>query len=110
MIGTPEDPEAVRSRWVATQVNTDASEDVTKATPPIKASRIVVSRTATKTNAKGQRDCLIARQDIRVAFIPCEGERASRDHSSEGIGTARSRMEMCESVVRNTRGEQVLGK
>ena len=37
-------------------------------------------------------------------------ERASRDHSSKGIGTTRSRLEMCESVVRNTRGEQVLGE
>ena len=52
----------------------------------------------------------IARHDIRVAFFPCEGERASRDHSSKGIGTTRSRLEMCETVVRNTRGEQVLGK
>ena len=42
--------------------------------------------------------------------FPCEGERASRDHSSKGIGTTRNRLEMCESVVRNTRGEQVLVK
>ena len=41
--------------------------------------------------------------------LPCEGERTSRDHSSKGIGTTRNRLEMCESVVRNTRGEQVLG-
>ena len=37
--GTPEDPDAVRSRLVATQVNTYAREDVTQATAPIKASR-----------------------------------------------------------------------
>ena len=36
--GTPEDPDAVRSRLVATQVNTYIREDVTQATPPIKAS------------------------------------------------------------------------
>ena len=51
--GTPEDPDAVRSRLVATQVNTCAREDVTQATP---ASRIIVSQAATKTNAKGQHD------------------------------------------------------
>ena len=73
-------------------------EDVTQATPPTKASRIIVSQAATKTNAKGQHDCLIA------------GERTSRHHSSKRIGTTRSRLEMCESVVRNTRGEQVLEK
>ena len=55
--GTPEDPDAVRSRWVATQVNTYAREDVMQATPPIKASRTIVSQAATKTNAKGQHDC-----------------------------------------------------
>ena len=43
-------------------------EDVTQATPPVKASRIIVSQAATKINAKGQHDCLIARHDIRVAF------------------------------------------
>ena len=68
--GTREDPEAVRSRLVATQVNTHAREDVTQATPPIKAPRIIVSQAGTKTNATGQHDdCLIARHDIRVAFF-----------------------------------------
>ena len=57
------------SRLIATQVNMYAREDVTQATPPIKASRIIVSQAATKTNAKGQHDCLIARHDIRVAFF-----------------------------------------
>ena len=71
--GTPEDPEAVRSRLVATQVNTYAREDVTLATPPIKASRIIASQAATKTNAKGQHDCFIARHDIRVAFFMRRG-------------------------------------
>ena len=41
--GTPEDPDAVRSRLVVKQVNTYAHEDVTQATPPIKASTIIVS-------------------------------------------------------------------
>ena len=71
--GTPEDPDAVRSRLVATQVNTYVREDVTQATPPIKASRIIVSQAATKTNAKGLHDCLNARHDIRVAFFHAKG-------------------------------------
>ena len=71
--GTPEDPDAVRSRLVATQVNTYAREDVTQATPPIEASRVIVSQAATKTNANGQHDCLIARHDIREAFFHAKG-------------------------------------
>ena len=71
--GTREDPDAVRSRLVATQVNTYAREDVMQATPPIKASRIIVSQAATKTNAKGQHDCLISRHDIRVEFFHAKG-------------------------------------
>ena len=71
--GTPEDLDAVRSRLVATQVNTYVREDVTQATPPIKASRIIVSQAATKTHAKGQHDCFIGRHDIRVAFFPAKG-------------------------------------
>ena len=66
--GTPEDPDAVRSRLVATLVHTYAREDVTQATPPINAFRIIVSQVATKTIAKGQHDCLIGGDDIRVAF------------------------------------------
>ena len=108
--GTLEDLDAVRSRLVATQVNTYVREDVTQATPPIKASRIIVSQAATKTHAKRQHDCLIARHDIRVAFFHAKESWRLCDHSSKGIGTTRSRSEMCDSVVRNTRGEQVLGK
>ena len=52
-------------------------------------------------------DCQTRHQS---GVLPCEGERARRDHSSRRIGTTRSRLEMCESVVRNTRGEQVLGR
>ena len=42
-------------------------------------------------------DCQTRHQS---GLLPCEGERASCDHSSKGIGTTRSRLEMCESVVR----------
>ena len=52
--GTPEDPDAVRSRVDATQVNTCGHEDVVQATPPIKASSIILSSAATKPNAKDQ--------------------------------------------------------
>ena len=93
--GTPEDPNAVRSRLVATQVNTYVREDVTQATPPIKASRNIVSQAATKTNAKGQHDCLIARQDIRVVFFHAKGSGRVVIIPPKGIGTTRSRMEMC---------------
>ena len=52
--GTPEDSDAARNIVEATQVNTDDLEDVVQATLPIKASRIVLSRAATKPNAKDQ--------------------------------------------------------
>ena len=45
--GTPEDPDAVRSRVDATQVNTYDREDVVHATLPIKASSIILSSAAT---------------------------------------------------------------
>ena len=70
---TADDPEAVRSRIVATQLNTYAREDVTQATPPTKASRIVLSMAASRTNEKGQHDQLIARHDVRVAFFHAAG-------------------------------------
>ena len=52
--GTPEDPDAVTSRVDATQVNTHTTVNVVQATLPIKASSIILSSAATKTNAKGQ--------------------------------------------------------
>ncbi|CAK0820598.1 unnamed protein product, partial [Prorocentrum cordatum] len=70
---TPEDPDAVRSRLVATQVNTYGREDVTQATPPIMTTRLLVSMAATKTNARGEHDWLIGRHDIRVAFFHAAG-------------------------------------
>ena len=52
--GTPQDPDAVRSRVGATQVSTYDREDVVQATLPTKASRIILSPAATKPNAKDQ--------------------------------------------------------
>ena len=69
--GTSEDQKAVRSRLVATQVNTYTREDVTQATPP--KGPETLSQAATKTKAKGQHDCLIARHDIRVTFFHAKG-------------------------------------
>ena len=51
---TPEDPDKVRSRVDATQVNTYHREDMVQATPPIQASSIILSSAATKPNAKDQ--------------------------------------------------------
>ena len=47
---TPRDPDAVRNRVDATQVNAYDREDVVQATPPIKASSIILSSAATKPN------------------------------------------------------------
>ena len=96
--GTPEDPDAVRSRLVATQVNTHAREDVTQATPPIKASRIIVSLQRKPMRREGQHDCLIGRHDIRVAFFHAKGSGRvviihQRDWHHE---------ELCEGMVRDT--------
>ena len=52
--GTPEDPDAVRSRVDATQVNAYDREDTVQATLSIKASSIILRSAATKPNAKDQ--------------------------------------------------------
>ena len=108
--GTPEDLDAVRSRLVASQVNTYVREDVMQATPPINGCRIIVSQAATKLNAKGPHDLFDCQTRHSSGVPPCEGERGSLDHSSKTFGTTTSRLEMRESVVRDKRGEQVLGQ
>ncbi len=70
---TAADPDAVRSRLVATQINTYAREDVTQATPPIKVARMVLSTAASAQDHRGQYKCLIGRHDIRVAFFHAKG-------------------------------------
>ena len=99
--GTLEDPDAVRSRLVATQVHTYAFEDVTQATPPIKAFRIIVSQVSTKTIAKDQHDLFDRWRRHESGVFSCEGKRASRYHPTSRNCHHR-RLEMCESVVRNT--------
>ena len=75
---TTADPNAVRSRLVATELNTYAREDVTQSTPPLKASRLVVSLAASKRDKKGQHSKLLGRYDVSVAFFhaPFTGEVA----------------------------------
>ncbi len=70
---TASDPEAVRSRLVATQVNNYSREDVTQATPPIKVARMVLSMAASARDHQGLHKCLIGRHDIRVAFFHAKG-------------------------------------
>ena len=107
---TPEDPDAVRSRLVATQVNTYNREDVTQATLPIKVSRMVVSQAATRTNAKGHHDCLIARHDISVAVFPRQGFGQGCCYSSEGGRATRHWLAGSQGHVRHSRCRRVLGK
>ena len=107
--GTPEDPDAVRSRMVATQVSMYAREDVVQATPPNQSVQNHCESSCNENKFKGTTRLFDCQKRHSSGVLPCEGERASRDHSSKGIGTTRSRLEMCESVVWNTRGKQVLG-
>ena len=71
---TAEDPETVRSRLVATEVNWYAREDCTQATPPRKVFRFIVSMAATRIAPDGSRRRLIARYDVSVAFFHADGE------------------------------------
>ena len=103
--GTPEDPDAVRSRLVATQVNTHARGDTTNQSVQNHCESSCNENTCEETARLF--DCQTRHSR---GVLPCEGERMSRDHSSKGIDTTRNRLEMCGSVVRNTRGEQVLVK
>ena len=66
--GTPEDLDAARSRLVATGKHArprgcDAGD----------TSRSIASQAATKTNAKGQHDCLIASHGVRAGVFHAKG-------------------------------------
>ena len=65
----PDDPEGVRSRCVAQEVNTHQRDDVYSGTPPLKAHRMVISAAATKRNGQKVLNKLVARYDISVAFF-----------------------------------------
>ena len=79
---TAEDPDAVRSQLVATEINTYVREDDSQSTPSLLSSRLIVALAASKSGAAGSsaasRDRFIARYDIRVAFFhaPSAGQIA----------------------------------
>ena len=65
----PDDPQGVRSRLVAQEVNTHDRDDVFSGTPPLKAHRMVVSSAATSRKGRSSRRKLLARYDVSVAFF-----------------------------------------
>ena len=108
-----DDPDAVKSRLVTTQANTHAREDVTQATPPIKASRIIVIQAPMKTNAKGQHDppkgfappknqleCAKAWHGTRVAS-KCWGNEVANTLIKEGCKTSANDVRLGEPWVRD---------
>ena len=72
--GNADDPEAVRSRLVATDVNTCVREDCAQSTPAIKAFRMIISVAATKADASGNRVRVLALYDISVAFFHADSD------------------------------------
>ena len=72
------DPDAVRRRLVAQELNTYKREDVWQGTPPLMVHRLLVGLAATRKANKRDYDMLIARYDVSVAFFHAE--------SSGGIG------------------------
>ncbi|CAK0821956.1 unnamed protein product, partial [Prorocentrum cordatum] len=71
---TAENPEAVRARLVATEVNTYAREDVTQSTPPVKVFRIIVSLAVSKQRADGSWSRLVVGYDVSVAFFHADSD------------------------------------
>ena len=85
------DPDAVRSRLVATEVNRYVREDVTQATPPVKVFRTILSAAASKRRPDGCWTRLIARYDIKVAFFHADSDGKTviippKDLRVEGMG------------------------
>ena len=65
----PDDPQGVRSRLVAQEINVGPRDDTFAGTPPLWVHRSVVSKAATATKADKGRKRLVARYDISVAFF-----------------------------------------
>ena len=63
------DPTAVRWRLVATEINSDAREDVSQSAPPTKCSGLILSLASSSTGSSGQQDRLVARCEMMVAFF-----------------------------------------
>ena len=62
----PDDPQGVRSRCVAQEVNTHPG------TPPLKAHRMVISHAATRRSGERENKKLIGRYDVSVGFFHAE--------------------------------------
>ena len=68
----PNDPDGVRSRCVAQEINNYARDDVSSGTPPLKAHRMVLAHAATRRPEEGENRKLIGRYDVSVAFFHAE--------------------------------------
>ncbi|CAE7337188.1 unnamed protein product [Symbiodinium sp. CCMP2592] len=65
----PNDPNGVRSRCVAQEINDHERDDVFSGTPPLRTHRMVLSAAATAKTGRTNRRKLIARYDVSVAFF-----------------------------------------
>ena len=65
----PDDPNGVRSRCVAQEINTGPRDDVHSGTPPLKGHRMVLSSAATTRKGQPHGHKLVARYDVSVAFF-----------------------------------------
>ncbi|CAE6969798.1 unnamed protein product [Symbiodinium sp. CCMP2592] len=65
----PNDPNGVRSRCVAQEINDHERDDVFSGTPPLRTHRMVLSAAATAKAGRTNRRKLIARYDVSVAFF-----------------------------------------
>ena len=65
----PDDPQGVRSRCVAMEINTGPRDDVFSGTPPLMGHRLIVSLAATRRKGQKFPHRLLARYDVSVAFF-----------------------------------------
>ena len=65
----PNDPNGVRSRCVAQEINDHERDDVFSGTPPLRVHRMILSAAATAKKGRTSRRKLIARYDVSVAFF-----------------------------------------
>ena len=65
----PDDPNGVRSRCVAMEINTGPRDDVFSGTPPLMGHRLIVSLAATRRKGQKFPHRLLARYDVSVAFF-----------------------------------------
>ena len=68
----PDDPEGVRSRCVAQEINNYQREDVSSGMPPLKAHRMVLAHSANRGRGERENKKLIGRYDVSVAFFHAE--------------------------------------